>query len=118
MRKRIIVAEDDPAITDVLQMILEDAGYEVQILLSGTEVYQICPPLPGLLLLDIWLGGTDGREICTFFKSQKTTHHMPVILLSAQRGIKAIAKEVGADNFLAKPFEMDDLLALVAQYMN
>lgn len=118
MRKRIVVAEDDPGITDVLQMILEDSGYTVQIMLSGTEVYQICPPLPGMLLLDIWLGDTDGREICTFLKSQATTHHMPVILLSAQKGIKTIAKEVGADNFLAKPFEMDALLALVEQYMN
>lgn len=117
MRKSIVIAEDDPGITDVLQMILEDAGYAVQIMLSGTEVYQICPPLPGLLLLDIRLGDTDGREICRFFKSQATTYHMPVILLSAQRGIQAIAKEAGADNFLAKPFEMNELLALVEQYM-
>ena len=118
MRKRIVVAEDDSGISDVLQMILEDVGYEVQIMLSGTEVYQICPPLPGLLLLDIWLSGTDGREICKFLKGQKTTQHLPVILLSAQKGIRAIAKEVGADNFLAKPFEMNELLTLVEQYMN
>lgn len=117
MKKRIVVAEDDTGISDVLQMILEDVGYEVQIMLSGTQVYQLRPPLPELLLLDIWLGGADGREICKFLKSQATTSHLPVILLSAQKGIRAIAKEVGADNYLAKPFEMDALLALVEQYI-
>ena len=74
MKKRILVAEDDSGVSDALQMILEDAGYEVE-----TMVH--------------------------------------VILLSAQRGIQAIAKEVGADNYLAKPFEIEALLALVAQYM-
>lgn len=118
MRKQIVVAEDDSGISDVLQMILEDVGYEVQIMLTGTQVSQLRDPLPGLLLLDIWLGDTDGREICKFLKSQTTTQHLPVILLSAQKGIRAIAKEVGADNFLAKPFEMDALLALVERYMS
>ncbi len=117
MKKRIVIAEDDPGVSDSLQMILEDAGYEVETMLNGTQVYQLGLPLPGLLLLDIWLSGTDGREICKFLKSQGTTQHLPIILLSAQRGIQAIAKEVEADNYLAKPFEIDALLALVAQYM-
>ncbi len=118
MRKRIVIAEDDPGVSDALQMILEEEGYEVETMVHGTPVYQLHNPLPGLLLLDIWLGGTDGREICKFLKSQGTTQHLPIILLSAQRGIQAIAREVGADNFLAKPFEINKLLALVAQYMD
>ncbi|HLJ34562.1 MAG TPA: response regulator [Ktedonobacteraceae bacterium] len=118
MKKRIVVAEDDSGVSDALQMILEDAGYEVETIVHGTSMYRLRNPLPGLLLLDIWLGGTDGREICKFLKSQGTTQHLPIILLSAQRGIQAIAKEAGADNYLAKPFEIDALLALVAQYMD
>lgn len=118
MTKRIVIAEDDPGVSDALQMILEDAGYEVEIMVDGTPVYQLHHPLPELLLLDIWLSGTDGREICKFLKGQETTQHLPIILLSAQRGIQAMAKEVGADNYLAKPFEMDGLLALVKQYMS
>lgn len=117
MTRRIVVAEDDPGVSDALQMILEDAGYEVEIMVDGTLVYQLHHPLPELLLLDIWLSGTDGREICKFLKSQETTQHLPIILLSAQKGIQAIARQVGADNFLAKPFQLDELLALVEQYM-
>lgn len=117
MRKRIVVAEDDPGVSDALQMILEDAGYEVETMVHGIPVYQLHNPLPELLLLDIWLGGTDGRKICKFLKGQGTTQYLPIILLSAQKEIKAIAKEVGADDFLAKPFDIDELLALVAQYV-
>ncbi len=117
MRKRIVVAEDDPGVSDALQMILEDAGYEVETMVQGIPVYQLHNPLPVLLLLDIWLGDTDGREICKFLKGQGTTQSLPIILLSAQRDIKTIAKEVGADNFLAKPFDIDDLLAIIAQYV-
>lgn len=117
MRKRILVADDDPGIGDMLQMMLEDAGYEVAIEVDGQAVQQMAEPFPDLLFLDIRLSGTDGRTICRQLKSQEATHHLPIILLSANKDTQRLAREAGADGFLAKPFQMEDLLSLVAKYL-
>ncbi|HVB72112.1 MAG TPA: response regulator transcription factor [Ktedonobacteraceae bacterium] len=117
MRKRILVAEDDAGIGEMLHEMLEDAGYEVEIQVDGQAVQQMAEPFPDLLFLDIRLSGTDGRTICRQLKSQEATHHLPIILLSAHKDTRQMARDAGADDFLAKPFEMGDLLALVAKYV-
>lgn len=117
MRKRILVADDDPGVGDMLREMLSDAGYEVAIQVNGQTVQQMQEPFPDLLVLDIRLSGTDGQTICRQLKSQEATHHIPIIILSAHKDTHQIAREAGADDFLAKPFEMEDLLALVAQYV-
>jgi CheY-like chemotaxis protein len=116
MRKKILVAEDDPDIGDMMQLILEEAGYEVEIQVDGQIVQEMHEPFPDLLFLDIRLAGTDGRTICRQLKGNPTTHHIPIILLSAHNGMQDIARDTGAETFLAKPFEMEELLALVAHY--
>ena len=117
MPKRILVADDDPGIGDMLHEMLSDAGYEAEIEVNGQAVQQMAEPLPDLLILDIRLSGTDGRTICEQLKSQPATHHIPIIILSAHKDTRQIAREAGADDFLAKPFAMGDLLALVAKYL-
>jgi DNA-binding response OmpR family regulator len=117
MPKRILIADDDPGIGDMLQMMLEEAGYEVEIQEDGHAVQQMQRPFPDLLFLDIRLSGTDGLTICRYLKSQEATHALPIIILSASKSIRQFTKEAGADAFLAKPFEMDDLLALVETYL-
>lgn len=117
MHKRILVADDDPGIRDMLQMMLEDAGYEVEIEVDGHAVQQMQAPFPDLLFLDIRLSGTDGRTICQQLKSQEATHYLPIIILSASKDMQRLAREAGADDFLAKPFQMGDLLSLVAKYL-
>jgi DNA-binding response OmpR family regulator len=57
------------------------------------------------------------RAICQYLKSQSAPWHMPIILLSAHQDMQHMVREVGADDFLAKPFAMDDLLALAAKYL-
>jgi len=117
MRKRILIVDDDAAIGEVLQMMLEDAGYTVEIQVNGRIAQQMQEPFPDLLFLDIRVSGTDGRAICRHLKSQSTTRHMPIILLSAHQDTQQMAKEAGADDFLAKPFTMADLLRLAAKYL-
>ncbi len=117
MRRRILIAEDDPGIGDMLHEMLSDAGYEVEIKIDGHAVQQMQEPFPDLLFLDIRLSGTDGRTICKQLKSQEATHHLPIIILSANKDTRQMAMESGADDFLAKPFEMGDLLALVEKYV-
>jgi CheY-like chemotaxis protein len=117
MPKRILVVDDDPGIGEMLHEMLSDAGYEAEIEVNGQAVRQLAEPLPDLLLLDIRLSGTDGRTICEQLKRQPATHHMPIIILSAHKDTQQIAREAGADAFLAKPFEMEDLLSLVTKYL-
>ncbi|HEY0753149.1 MAG TPA: response regulator [Ktedonobacteraceae bacterium] len=117
MDKTILVAEDDPAIAIMLQMMLEGAGYQVKLQGYGHGLQQMQEPFPNLLLLDMLLSGMDGREICRSLKSQDRTRHIPIIFISAQPGAQKMASEAGADAFLAKPFALDDLLGLVARFV-
>ena len=116
--KKILLADDDPAIVDSMQMILETMGYCVETTIDGETVMKMEEELPDLLLLDIWMSGQDGREICKSLKSKKDTQNIPIIMISANRDTAKIAKESGANDFLAKPFEMNDLLAKVEKYIN
>ncbi|GAC1662552.1 MAG: hypothetical protein PVS3B3_33850 [Ktedonobacteraceae bacterium] len=96
---------------------LEEAGYAVQLQVDGQAVQVMQEPFPDLVLLDIRLSGTDGRRICRHLKSQEATQHIPIIFLSAHTDMQQIAKDARADGFLAKPFEMQDLLTLVTKYL-
>lgn len=116
MSKKILVADDDPAIVDAVKMMLEMEGYEVHTTVDGETIYKMEKVYPDVLLLDIWMSGQDGREICKFLKNDPLTRHIPIIMISASKDVKASAKEAGADDFIAKPFQMDDLLAMVAKY--
>ncbi|GAC1500314.1 MAG: hypothetical protein NVS1B10_03790 [Candidatus Saccharimonadales bacterium] len=118
MKKRILVADDNPAILDALQIMLEDEGYEVETTIDGATTQNMTEPLPDLLLLDIWMSGVDGRDICKALKSSDITKKIPVIMVSATKDIAQIAKDCGADGFISKPFQMDRLLETVAKHIN
>lgn len=111
--KKILIADDDPAIVDALQFMLEETGYEVITTLSGEAVPKMFEQKPDLLLLDIWMSGQDGREICRKLKSQASTGKIPIMMISANKDTEEIAKVSGANDFLSKPFEMDELLKKV-----
>ncbi len=117
MRKKILIVDDDATIGEVLQLILEDAGYEAEIEMDGHVVQYLQEPFPDLLLLDIRLSGIDGQAICWQLKHQASTQHIPIILLSALKESLDMVRNAGADDFLAKPFEMEELLTLVAKYL-
>jgi len=111
--KRIMIADDDPGIVDAIEMLLEFEGYQVSSTVNGSTVLDMKEELPDLLLLDIWMSGEDGRDICKKLKQVDITKNIPVIMISASRDIKESAMAAGADDFLAKPFEMNDLLAKI-----
>ncbi|MEP6594478.1 MAG: response regulator [Ginsengibacter sp.] len=115
--KNILVADDDEAVLDVLDTMLKTAGYNVTTMIDGDRVLAIKENLPDLILLDIWMAGIDGRDICTHLKNQSSTKHIPIIFISANRDTEEIATSSGADDFIYKPFDMDDLLRKVAKYL-
>ena len=117
-KKNILVADDDEEVLHVLDTMLTTAGYSVTTMIQGEQVLAIKKNLPHLILLDIWMAGIDGREICKHLKDQSSTKHIPVIFISANRDTEEIATYAGADDFIYKPFDMDDLLQKVAKYLN
>jgi DNA-binding response OmpR family regulator len=108
--KTIMIADDDPGILDAICIMLEFEGYKVYCTPDGAEILSMHGNLPDLLLLDIWMSGIDGRDICKQLKQNPITNKLPVVMISASRDIERSALEAGADDFLAKPFEIDDLL--------
>ncbi len=115
--RTILIADDDGAIVDALTMLLQMEGYEVVSTLDGTMLRRLGPDLPDLLLLDIWMSGENGKELCRLLKSQEQTRKLPIVLMSASRDVEESAREAGADAFLAKPFQMDELLETVEKLL-
>ena len=105
-----MIADDDPGILDAVEAMLEFGGYDVSTTSNGATLLEMKEGFPDLLLLDIWMSGTDGRDVCKLLKQDDKTREMPIIMISASTELEKSAKEAGADDFLEKPFDMDELL--------
>lgn len=119
-KKKIVVIDDDIGILDALQYTLEDAGYEVFVSEKGEFAQNLlkdASELPDLIILDVLLSGMDGRIICKNLKNNPITKHIPIIMISAQPGADKSTKLVGADGYLAKPFDVADLFDMVKQQL-
>ncbi|HEU5440026.1 MAG TPA: response regulator [Ktedonobacterales bacterium] len=115
--KRILIVDDEPDIVLAVQTVLEDAGYQVASVDRGDRLMNqlSAGEVPDLIVLDMLLSGRDGREIARELKAQPHTHQIPILMLSAHPAALREAHDAGADAFLAKPFELDDLLETVAK---
>jgi DNA-binding response OmpR family regulator len=115
--KKIVVLDDDEAILAAIKYTLESEGHVVIPLTRNGRglLNQIKKGPPDLIILDVLLSGQDGRDICKKLKSEKTTRGIPVIMISAHPDAEESARKAGADDFLEKPFDIDDLLSAVAR---
>ena len=114
--KKILVVDDETDILEFLNVLLEEEGYLVVITDKGEYIEELLNGgLPDLILLDMLLSGKDGREIVKQLKRQEETKHIPVIMFSAHPSAAWMAREAGADDFIDKPFDIDDLLSTVAR---
>jgi DNA-binding response OmpR family regulator len=114
LMKRILVIEDDESLQEIYTLILENAGYSVEVIGRGTPILENKFEIPNLFLLDKQLSGIDGLDICRFLKRQSNTSHIPVIMVSANHGIGVSSTEAGADGFMEKPFDITKLLKLIS----
>lgn len=110
--KRIVLVDDDPALLDVMEMILTPEGYLVESMRCGLPLLDGCPDLPDLVLLDIHLGGGSqpGDEICRRLKQRDNAKKTNVVLISADERLVEIANAAGADGYLSKPFNISELI--------
>jgi len=118
MGNKILVIDDDPGILEALTLTLEVYGYSVETASSLKEVYEkIAKINPSLILLDVLLSGIDGRDICRKLKSNGKKA-IPIIMISAHPDVEKSVHDAGADAFISKPFEMNDLLAKIQAFSN
>ena len=113
----ILVVEDDPDIAELIAHFLEKAGHEVKRLTSGTQVMAQLRAAPvDLVILDLMLPGMDGLLVCQAMRGDSATAAIPIIMLTA-RGDEAdriAGLELGADDYVTKPFSPKELVARVA----
>ena len=109
--KKVLVVDDNKDIVWVVETILKRYGFEVMTTLRGEEVLKKVETFhPQLILLDVFLSGIDGIEICNKLKSGLQTRDIPVIMFSAHTNRKDVMKFCKADDFLQKPFDVNELV--------
>lgn len=118
-RKTIMVADDDRDILELVSVLLEANGYNVTTSYNGDGLEHLDKgKLPDLLLLDIRMQhGRNGKDIAAHLKRQPATHNLPIILISANHDIEDAVRESGADAYVSKPFNVKQLLDVVAQFV-
>ena len=114
--KNVVVVEDEPDIVEVVSYNLKREGYTVTSKNRGDEgLNHIRNELPDIVILDLMLPGLDGLSICQQMKSDPSTQEIPIIIISAkgEESDVVIGLEMGADDYLAKPFSPRELLARI-----
>src|SRR5699024_2415162 len=113
MKLKILVVDDEKPIADILKFNLVKEGYDVTCAYDGNEAVKLAEDIePDLILLDIMLTGDDGNEVC---REVSKTQSMPIIMLTATDSeiVRVIGLELGADDYVTKPFSNRELLARV-----
>ncbi len=112
----ILVIDDEKDIVKLVQYNLEKEGYQVVTARTGEDGFETArTKLPALIVLDLMLPGIDGLEVCKLLRSEKTTKHIPIVMLTAKSSEtdQIVGLELGATDYVAKPFSVKVLLARV-----
>ncbi len=121
MSRKILVVDDEEAISLALEFLLQRAGYEVAVASEGNEALEkVVTWHPDLVLLDIMMPGRDGFEVCQAVRERSDLPRQPKIVMLTAKGreidrTKGLA--VGADDYLVKPFSTEELLERVARHL-
>jgi DNA-binding response OmpR family regulator len=113
---KILVVDDEPEITEIIEAFLDNAGYTVKVENRAEQaLMQVKQMRPDLVLLDIMMPGIDGYQICNRIKADPATANLPVIFLTGKDSKDDQGKsfQVGGDMFIKKPFSCERLLEIV-----
>lgn len=117
--KKVLVADDNRDILWVTAFLLRKNGFDVLTAEKGEEILnKIEKYHPQLILLDIYLSGTDGRDICKKLKSNEATRSIPIIMFSAHANFNEVMQSTCADDFVSKPFDSFDLISRIQKQMS
>lgn len=117
---KLLLVEDDPALSELLEYRFQNEGYNVRATKDGDDALILArEDVPDLVILDWMIEGTSGIEVCRQLRRNKETAHVPIIMLTAREteDDRVRGLEMGADDYLTKPFSPRELLARVAAVM-
>lgn len=116
--RQILVVDDDPDIRAMIRMMLEYKGYAVTTLDRGEPSEEtLMQGGFGLVIMDKLLSGIDGVDICAQLKQNNSLSHIPIVMISAHPNAKATCLKAGANDFIAKPFDMQEILTVVEKFL-
>jgi len=118
MKKKILVIENDRDIRDIVSFILEEAGFKCLGMPEPEKIEQVKTFDPDIILIDEFINNKPGHRLCHRIKQEETLQHLPVIILSTANNIELIAEECKANDFVRKPFDMDELIAKVIRVID
>lgn len=111
-KKRVLVVDDEPHIVKLVKLSLGDQNYDIVGVTSGKEaISYVKDSAPDILVLDLMMPGVNGYEVCQAVRENPKTKAIPIIILSAKSQMldKLNAIDVGADDYMCKPFDPDEL---------
>ena len=115
-RRAVLVVEDDLDLLGLVELVLESAGHPVMTAREGAEALdKIGQEMPAVILLDMKMPGMDGWEFARIFR-ERYDQQAPIIVLTAAEDAPQKAEEIGAEGYVGKPFEINELLAKVEQF--
>ncbi|WP_144281923.1 response regulator [Chryseobacterium echinoideorum] len=119
MKKKILIFDDDQSILDVFKIIFAENGYEVQISQTSQDILdRVRAFIPDLILMDNWIPEIGGIEALKLLKNEDDYKNIPVIYMTANSDISSLAKKAQADDFIAKPFDLNKLERMVEKYLS
>jgi DNA-binding response OmpR family regulator len=114
--QKILVLDDDPDISTMLRLILEYKNYQVVTIHKPLEAFRFLEANKvQLVIMDMLLSGVNGTDLCSELKNTASIRDIPVLMMSAHPNAKEVCLQAGADDFIAKPFDMQDILSRVSQ---
>jgi two-component system alkaline phosphatase synthesis response regulator PhoP len=119
--KKILVVDDEVDLVKTIRFYLETEGYNVMTSHNGEDALnQARKENPDLILLDLMLPKLDGYKVCRLLKFDERYKHIPILMLTAktQEKDKVLGMETGADEYITKPFDMDELMEKIKSYLS
>ncbi|MFH0703050.1 MAG: response regulator [bacterium] len=118
--KKVLIVDDEQDIVETLQFILETEGIKCITAYDGEEALNKAKSeKPDLIILDVMLPKINGYKVCRLLKFDAKYKNMPILMVTArsQEEDKAIGEETGADKYITKPFDIDELVKIVKKYL-
>ncbi|MGV4413474.1 response regulator [Chryseobacterium sp. T1] len=117
-KKKIMIFDDDTVILEVISILFEDAGYDVEISETSHDILEkVAAYRPDVILMDNWIPNIGGVEATKLLKNHEEFNSIPVIYVTANSDIAALAANANADDYLAKPFDLDDLEGKITKFI-
>ena len=118
MKKCIYVVEDNPSIREIIEFLLTEELYEVSAFPNSTTFWkQMLNNTPDMVILDIMLPDENGIDICNKLKQNARTYNIPVMMMSANNHLNAVKAKCKAEDFINKPFDLNDFAERVERYL-